>query len=217
VALAFYFIIRLKIRFRTMMTVLALGLLAAWINLDQLLYKLERNKKGSDDDFETHIKSVSNISTDPSNLERLNRWHSAVLMFKERPILGFGPGTYTFQYGSFQRPEDLTIISTFSGDLGNTHSEYFNSLSETGLVGFLSWVGIMLATLATALKVIYRSRQARIKYLGVAALLGLITYWVHGFVNNYSDFDKIAAPMWGFIAVVVALDIYFRKETRRIP
>ncbi|MBC7425436.1 MAG: hypothetical protein H7321_02780, partial [Bacteroidia bacterium] len=124
---------------------------------------------------------------------------------------GFGPGTYVFNYGPYQRPEDLTIISTNSGDLGNTHSEYFNSLSETGLMGFLSWVGIFIISIGTAVKVIYRNNEPWVKNLAIAAVLGLITYYVHGFVNNYSDFDKIAVPLWGFIAIIAALDIYHRQ------
>ena len=33
-------------------------------------------------------------------------------MFNEKPIYGFGPGTYQFEYSSFQDPDDKTIIST---------------------------------------------------------------------------------------------------------
>ena len=48
--------------------------------------QLSRNKQGSDDDIEDHVSSITNVSTDPSNLERLNRWNCAYRMFQERPI-----------------------------------------------------------------------------------------------------------------------------------
>ena len=180
------------------MIVLAIITLVGFIKQDQLLYSLESNKQGSADDLESHAQSVSNITTDPSNLERVNRWHCAILMFKEKPITGFGPGTYTFQYAPFQRPEDLTLISTNSGDLGNTHSEYFNALSEMGLIGFLSWVGVFLLSISLGLSIIYDTNKLPWqKSLTTAVLLGLITYYVHALLNNYSDFDKIAAPLWG--------------------
>lgn len=208
-ALAFYGLIKLKVKFRTMMTVLGLVVVVGFIKQDTILYSLEHNKQGSADDLESHAASVSNITTDPSNLERVNRWHCAILMFRERPVFGFGPGTYTFQYAPFQRPEDLTIISTNSGSLGNTHSEYFNALSETGLIGFLSWLGVFLASVATGLQVIYDKDKAPWKRsLATAVLLGLITYYVHAFLNNFSDFDKIAIPLWGFMAVLAALKYY---------
>ena len=40
------------------------------------------------------------------------------------------------------------------------------------------------------------------------AMLGLVTYFSHGFLNNFLDTDKLSVPVWGFIAILVALDIY---------
>ena len=58
-------------------------------------------------------------------MERINRWKCAVSMFKEKPILGYGPGTYQFHYGVFQNHKDKTIISTNSGDMGNDKVKSF--------------------------------------------------------------------------------------------
>ena len=44
------------------------------------------------------------------------------------------------------------------------------------------------------------------------AMLGLITYYVHAFLNNYSQYDKIAVPLWAFTAVIAALDLYHREN-----
>ena len=46
----------------------------------------------------------------------------------------------------------------------------------------------------------------------LAALIGLITYYVHGLMNNFLDTDKASAPFWGFTAMIVAIDIYTRKQ-----
>ncbi|MES2616733.1 MAG: O-antigen ligase family protein [Bacteroidota bacterium] len=212
-AFLFYCIIKLKVKFRTMMIVLGAILLLGFIKQDQLLYSLEHNKQGSADDLESHAQSVSNITTDPSNLERVNRWHCAILMFRARPVFGYGPGTYTQQYAPFQRPEDLTLISTNSGDLGGTHSEYFNALSEMGLFGFLSWLAVFLLSVSLGLNIIYdETKMPWQRSLTTAVLLGLITYYVHAFLNNYSDFDKIAAPLWGFMAIMVAIKFYQPRE-----
>jgi putative inorganic carbon (HCO3(-)) transporter len=34
-----------------------------------------------------------------------------------------------------------------------------------------------------------------------------MTYFIHGVLNNYLDTDKASAPFWGFIALLVVLDI----------
>jgi putative inorganic carbon (hco3(-)) transporter len=211
-AAVFYIFISFKISFKQILSFIIIAILIGMSQQEKILYSLEKNKQGSSDDIEAHAQSVSNITTDPSNLERVNRWECAVLMFKERPLFGYGPGTYTFQYAPFQRPESLTLISTNSGDLGNTHSEYFNALSETGLVGFISWVGLFLSSIWLGLSLVYsKSNPAWVKSLAKAVLLGLFTYYVHAFLNNFSDFDKIAAPFWGFLSILTALKFYHQN------
>ena len=45
----------------------------------------------------------------------------------------------------------------------------------------------------------------------MGALLGLITYYIHGTMNNFLDTDKLSVPFWGFTAIIVAIDIHTRK------
>ena len=210
-ALGVYLLIRFRIKFYWIM--LALLAVSAYgiINQDKLLYSLEANKQGSSDELEGHVKSVSNITTDPSNLERINRWKCAGRMVSERPLFGFGPGTFVFQYGPYQQSSEMTIISTNTGDLGDAHSEYFSAMSETGFPGMALWIGITLLTMAAAFRVIYDTEDRKIKITALMALLGLVTYHVHAFLNNYSQYDKIAVPLWTFTAVIVVLDLH-RKE-----
>ena len=65
----------------------------------QLLIQIIREdlNKDSSDNLLKHITSISNISTDASNMERINRWKCALKMFVEKPVFGWGPGTYQFQ------------------------------------------------------------------------------------------------------------------------
>jgi len=132
-------------------------------------------------------------------------------MFVERPIFGWGPGTYQFLYAPFQKSYNLTLISTNAGNRGNAHSEYIGPLAESGVLGSLSFIAIVLCSLFIGLRVIYRGEQ-RARWLATTILLGLITYFVHAFLNNYLDTDKLSVPFWGFMAMLTALDLY---ETRR--
>jgi putative inorganic carbon (HCO3(-)) transporter len=206
VAFGVYALLLLKIKFRyvVMLALLAVGVLFS--NLDDLLTDLSRNKNESDDNIENHLQSVSNVSSDPSNLERLNRWGCGVRMWEDKPIVGFGPGTYTFQYGQYQLPHQMTIISTNAGTLGGVHSEYIRPLAESGTFGALSWVAIVLSVFALGFKQ-NRQLSGSAKYLSLAVFLGLITYFVHSVLNNYSEFDKIAVPLYSFMAVLTAIEL----------
>jgi hypothetical protein len=39
------------------------------------------------------------------------------------------------------------------------------------------------------------------------ALLGLVTYFTHGVLNNFLDSDKAAVLVWGSAALLVYLDL----------
>lgn len=209
-AAAVYALLKMRIKFGWILLALFGALGYGISQQDQILYSLEANKQGSSDDIEGHVKSVSNVTTDPSNLERINRWKCASRMVAERPWFGFGPGTYVFQYSPFQKSDELTLISTFSGDLGDAHSEYFSAMSESGYMGLISWLAVVLTTLGVSFKVFYREPPGKVRYTLLMAMLGLITYYVHAFLNNYSQYDKIAVPLWAFTAVITALDLYHR-------
>lgn len=209
-----FFIFTLRIRLRTLLLVLVGVLAIGFIYKDNIYMKLRQNKKVSASDLSQHLKSVSNISTDASNTERINRWKSAWRMFKERPVTGWGPGTYMFQYAPFQLSRDKTIISTNTGALGNAHSEYIGPLADMGLLGPITFIIIILIMSYKAINLIYYGKTEFIRLTALAAFLGLVSYLTHGFVNNYLDTDKAAIPFWAFMAIITVLDIHYnRKET----
>jgi O-antigen ligase len=132
-------------------------------------------------------------------------------MFEERPVFGFGPGTYMFRYAPYQLTRERTIISTNAGDLGNAHSEYLGPLAESGLLGMLTFLALVLTVLHTAFRTYSKLEDPRLKACLVGAILGLITYYIHGFMNNFLDTDKASVPFWGFTAMIVSLDLLSRK------
>ena len=211
-AVAVYFAVRIGMKVRWMILFFGLAVSAFFVYQSDVLYKLGKNKQDSSYDIAGQVKSISNISTDASNLERLNRWASAIRMFKEYPLLGCGPGTYQFLYASYQRSYQLSVISTNSGDRGNAHSEYIGPLTEQGVVGVTLVLCIFMITFATGVRV-YRTAEDRVvANMALAFTLSLLTYYVHGIFNNFLDTDKLSVPFWGFTAVVVALDVYSSKK-----
>jgi O-antigen ligase len=204
--------ILLKIRFRYVFLVLAVLVGLFYSFKPQIIDYLEDNKQDSSGDFKEHVQSMYNISTDASNLERLNRWQSALRLFEERPVMGWGPGTYQFVYAPFQRSKEKTIISTNFGDMGNAHSEYLGPLSESGVLGAVYILLLAFVGLNRGLIVYRKAANAEVRMMALAALLGLTTYWIHGFLNIFLDTDKLSVPVWGYLAIIVALDIYHRDK-----
>ena len=46
----------------------------------------------------------------------------------------------------------------------------------------------------------------------MACILGLVTYFSHGLLNNFLDMDKASVPIWAFVALIVVLDINHKKN-----
>ncbi len=207
-----WLVIMLKIKFRTVFIATAVLLGLFFTFQTRLIMALEQNTVESSANITEHISSISNISSDASNLERLNRWSCAIRMFGDRPVFGYGPGTYMFKYGAYQLKKDRTIISTNSADRGNAHSEYLGPLAETGFMGLITVLIMLGFVIYTAIKAYERVNDTALKNLVLAALIGLITYYIHGIMNNFLDTDKASVPFWGFTAIIVAVDIYSKTK-----
>lgn len=208
VAIAFI----LKIRFRWVM-VIFLVLAGLFYSFEQqIFWKLEKNKQDASVNIAEHVQSISNISSDASNLERLNRWNAAIRMFEQRPFWGWGPGTYQFLYAPYQLSKDKTIISTNAGDRGNAHSEYIGPMTEQGIPGLLTVLGILGTVIWTTVRVWKRAVSRDVRIIALAFFLGLVTYYTHGILNNFLDTDKASVPFWAFIAVIVSLDLFQEKR-----
>jgi O-antigen ligase len=198
----------LRMRLRTIVLLAASGIMLFLVFQNQIYYVLSKTQDVSSSDLSVHLKSAANVKSDASNAERINRWMSAIAMFKDRPIVGFGPGTYMFCYAPFQQSNYTTIISTNFGDVGNAHSEYLGPLAESGILGLLTLLILLYAVLQTAFRLYYDGRTHFVRYMSLSVMLGLITYLIHGVMNNYIESDKIAVLWWGSMAILTALDLY---------
>ncbi len=217
IAFGVWAVIKLKIRFRTLVITFVSLVGFFLVFQTQIVMYLERNSEESSANFMEHISSMSNITTDASNMERINRWSCAIRMFKEKPVFGYGPGTYMFQYAPFQLKKDRTIISTNAGDGGNAHSEYLGPLAEQGLPGMLMLLVLIGVVIYSAIKTYSRATDQRQKMLIMGALTGLLTYYLHGLANNFLDTDKASVPFWGFTAMIVAIDLHNKNKAKKNP
>lgn len=203
---ALVFIFHIRIRWIVVTLLMLVGLFFAF--QQQIIMKMEKNKQDASVNLAEHIQSISNISSDASNLERMNRWNSAFRMFALRPFWGWGPGTYQFVYAPFQLSKDKTIISTNAGNRGNAHSEYIGPLCEQGVLGVLTVLGLLGAVIWTMIRIWRDPAKRKYRHLALIFFLGLVTYYVHGTLNNFLDTDKASVPFWSFIAVLVSIDIF---------
>lgn len=209
-----YLLIKFKVKFKYLAFLGFIGILYIAVNWVEISHSLEKNRaEHATENFDERLESMANVTSDASNLERINRWTAAYDLWSERPILGWGPGTYAMVYGPYQRSQNLTIISTSSGNRGNAHSEYLGPLAEQGLIGMLLMFILVGLIIYYGIIVYLKLPDDSIhKTLVLVSVLGLITYFAHGFLNNYLDTDKATVPVWGLTAYIVMLDLKSKKN-----
>ncbi len=211
-AIAVFIAAKMKIKLKTIL--IGLGVVSVFVLIfwSSILGMLQKNDQDSSGNMVEHMTSITNISTDDSNVERLNRWACALGMFEDRPIVGWGPGTYKFIYSGYQKSYNLTQISTDAGDLGSTHSEYLKPLSEQGVFGTIAVLLVFLTTVVIGLRVYNKAEDKAVSDLALFLVMSLVTYYTHGVFNNFLETEKLAVPFWGLTAMIVALDIYYPKK-----
>lgn len=168
-----------------------------------LLAQNKSNSKAAKAKLNDQIQSVTNIRTDVSNVERINRWQSAIRMIAEKPITGFGPGTYQFTYIPFQKNREMTEISVtrpsnrYSQGIGGTaHSEYLLALSEQGIPAATIYFTFFILTIWLFLA------RGPLHTFESYLLIAWISFFFHGFFNNFMDNNKAAFLFYTLTALI---------------
>lgn len=241
-----YLIILFRIKFRYLILLLTLFLTIGIFNRSTIIDRLKANKADSnakDVTIREQLNSFTNITNDVSNKERLNRWFCSLRMFKEKPILGFGPGTFQFQYIDFQIPSEMTYISAkkylepgsasyswsqkkgvtidqyysiAQGSGGSTHSEYFLELAEGGIISLLCFILLFFLTSFYCIKHIYNVEKGLSRLILICSQLSLTGYFIHGLFNNFLDDCKISFLFWVSICVVTTIDLKINRNKSRV-
>jgi O-antigen ligase len=207
VAFMVYAALKLRIKLSWLVVGLALFLSTLYFFSDDILYKMGRNTQDSSGNFTEQLQSMSNIKTDASNVERLNRWVAAFGMIEDRPVVGWGPGTYQFVYAGYQKGKYKTIISTNFGTGGNAHSEFIGPCAEMGFPGAILVVFLMIAVIYVGIRAYIHNTDKTLKTLALFAVIALVSYYLHGVMNNFLDTDKLSLPFWAAIAIIVVADV----------
>jgi putative inorganic carbon (hco3(-)) transporter len=181
------------------------------------IYRNTYESRSQNTEWSGNLLSAGNVTTDVSNIERLNRWYSGIKMFFDKPATGFGPGTYQFVYIPYQKKElmnRLTVRNPWNipeNSGGTAHSEYILALSEMGIIGFTA----LLLFLGRLFWIVFTRARIHPHRPGiVTAFAALSTYIFHALFNNFLNIDKFAFLFWIIAAYLLA--VYERKHDESI-
>ncbi len=124
--------------------------------------------------LEDIVRGQANGHVDPSVLGRVAAQQEAGMMFEERPYFGFGPGTFPGQVVNFAGRVPLAVREPTDAP----HNLYLEFAAESGILGLVGWLVMILGFLTVAVLAIIVAPRSRDRILAAAALAAVIGWSV---------------------------------------
>jgi O-antigen ligase len=140
---------------------------------------------------------------------RLDVFDYAWVQFMERPVFGFGAGSFE---SSFQRYPGPEVPLHYD----HAHNDYLQFAIEYGLIGFVLLGGFVLLALYHALKALWRRESWYRSGMGFGAAMGILGILIHSSTDFNLQIPANAATFVTLCAMAVLAGQH-RKTRRRAP
>ncbi len=135
--------------------------------------------------------------------EQATRYFHAVgslNMIRQRPLLGWGAGTFMSRYPHF-RPIEGEQYGWMSQITLHPHNEYVSVATQAGLVG----LALFLAALAIIFRRAWRAATGGDKWLVIGLLAATVGMAVHGLFDIQLSFWGAGTLFWTLIGVLISV------------
>lgn len=204
IGIACYFIIR----WRLIVPVLLAGMIGVvflayfFVNESKYLdFAPQFEKTITHENYDNLIEATVKLE-DISTMERVNRWVAGGHMVKERPLTGFGPGNFYFNYKDYMVSSFVTYVSD-NPDKSGIHNYFLMILVEQGLIGLLVFVILIVIALVYGGDLYHKITDPFYKNIVMAALISLILIIVTILINDLLEALKIGALFFIALAILV--------------
>lgn len=133
--------------------------------------------------------------------ERISMWKSGLAMWRERPILGVGPGGVKREYVHYAREEAVKKRT------GHVHNTPLQILVERGVLGLAAWLWLWIAFYAHAIRRLRRlpPEAAAERALVVGAVAAITGFLIGGLAeHNFGD-SEVVMVAWAIMALPWAI------------
>jgi putative inorganic carbon (hco3(-)) transporter len=141
---------------------------------------------------------------------RVDMWLSALLIARDHPVLGVGPGLYGKAFREYRDP----YIAR--DKLASAHNVYLNTGAETGLVGVGVGVWLLIMLGRTGWRNWRNASTGQDKLRLEAVMAALIGVGVHSLVDTFTT-TPIVLLIVGLVAYFVTRQISVETKTDRFP
>ncbi len=157
------------------------------------------------------LLSATTKGQDVSTMERVYRWVAAGNMIAEKPLTGFGPGTFTTFYKSYTVAGFRTYVSENKEGSG-IHCYYLQTMVDQGIPGALLFILLVVVVLLKAESVYHKTTSLERKRVVLMVALSTVIIDSLLLMNDLVETDKIGSFFFLSMAVIVNMDLEERKK-----
>jgi O-antigen ligase len=118
--------------------------------------------------------------------DRVSWWYSSLEMFKDRPFLGFGLGTFRDIYNGYRR-YDYRVAGPgniqYQISPESSHNDYIDILVTQGLIGFAAFVVMIVFVFTVMDRKLFKQKPDELFYVTLGVKGALMVYLIQVFVN----------------------------------
>jgi O-antigen ligase/Tfp pilus assembly protein PilF len=147
---------------------------------------------------------------DPSINTRLLIWNNTFDMIKEKPILGFGIGTFKMNYLNYQAEhlKDNPYYAKYYSNARETHNEYLQIGVELGVAGLGIFLLFFFIFFIMIIKYFNQEKNDRKKLIVFGLSLGIICFLIHSLFT----FPLHVPALGSAFFIIVSLTIVYIKN-----
>jgi putative inorganic carbon (hco3(-)) transporter len=122
--------------------------------------------------------------TDGSTQSRITQMITAAQIFAEHPVIGVGPGVYRYYYLDYAKFVGIRAHQTHR----QAHNLYLGLAAELGLVGLISFLGVVALTLSKLVRVRnkYAQTDPDMAHMATGFMLAIIAYMATGIFLHFA-------------------------------
>ncbi len=203
----FYIIIKIKM-LKPALIVAVIAVIIVFLFLlrqdNYLNYSPDFEKTITYDDFDD-IVNATYKGTDLSTVERGYRWVAGYQMVKERPFIGFGPGTFYFNYKTYTLKSFETYVSD-NPEKSGIHSYYIMTFVEQGIVGFLILILLVFYSLIYGENLYHRLEDKELKLILMAVMLSFLSIYLILLINDMIESIKVGTIFYFNLALLLLIE-----------
>ena len=213
IAFAAYWVIKLRfMRIAILSTIIGIVfVLAFFLRSDSYLeYAPDFEKAVTHYKFDNLISATAK-GEDISTMERVYRWVAGIQMIEDRPIVGFGPGTFYSNYKGYTISSFKTYVSN-NPDHSGVHNYYLMTTIEQGILGGIIFLSFCFFLLIYGESLYHRIQNPEWKSIVMMALLMLVIINAILIINDMLESDKVGPFFFLAASLLVIADIKTRDK-----